>query len=140
MEIYSIHIKYIHIQKFSNISGNFRSSWLVLKSASLTHNVLLQDGQLYGLWTFCQLQRFSNNWRWQKIQYFSSQFTGNPMHWSFPVVIGLRWRNYFILIAIQKIVPLILISYLINFYTFSICIITSSGYLDVLKIIINRIQ
>ena len=50
-----------------------------------------------------------------------------PMHWWFPRVIeGLSWRNCFILITIQKIAPLILISYIITFNTFFIFIIISS--------------
>lgn len=50
-----------------------------------------------------------------------------PLHWWFPRVIeGLRWNNCFILITIQKIAPLILISYTINFNGFIILIILTS--------------
>nr|AVN67409.1 NADH dehydrogenase subunit 2 [Eublaberus distanti] len=39
-----------------------------------------------------------------------------PLHWWFPSVMeGLSWMNCFILMTIQKIAPLVLISYTINF-------------------------
>lgn len=42
-----------------------------------------------------------------------------PFHWWFPSIIeGLRWSNCFILITIQKMAPLILISYYITINTF----------------------
>nr|WGO58003.1 NADH dehydrogenase subunit 2 [Rhabdoblatta densimaculata] len=50
-----------------------------------------------------------------------------PMHWWFPSVMeGLSWSNCFILMTIQKIAPLMLISYSINFNTFMTLIILSS--------------
>nr|AVN67486.1 NADH dehydrogenase subunit 2 [Panchlora nivea] len=50
-----------------------------------------------------------------------------PMHWWFPSVMeGLNWSNCFILMTIQKIAPLILISYLIKFNMFFMLTIISS--------------
>nr|AVN67445.1 NADH dehydrogenase subunit 2 [Gyna caffrorum] len=47
-----------------------------------------------------------------------------PLHWWFPSVMeGLSWSNCFILLTIQKIAPLILISYSIEFTFFSSFII-----------------
>nr|YP_009229013.1 NADH dehydrogenase subunit 2 [Blaptica dubia]ALS20315.1 NADH dehydrogenase subunit 2 [Blaptica dubia] len=50
-----------------------------------------------------------------------------PLHWWFPSVMeGLSWMNCFILMTIQKITPLVLISYLINLNLFfSLMIILS---------------
>nr|YP_010946739.1 NADH dehydrogenase subunit 2 [Pseudoglomeris beybienkoi]WGO57483.1 NADH dehydrogenase subunit 2 [Pseudoglomeris beybienkoi] len=51
-----------------------------------------------------------------------------PMHWWFPSVMeGLSWMNCLILLTIQKMAPLMLISYTINFnnYIFYMIIITS---------------
>nr|YP_010946817.1 NADH dehydrogenase subunit 2 [Rhabdoblatta atra]WGO57574.1 NADH dehydrogenase subunit 2 [Rhabdoblatta atra] len=50
-----------------------------------------------------------------------------PLHWWFPSVMeGLSWNNCFILMTIQKIAPLMLISYTINFNVFSTLIILMS--------------
>nr|YP_010946492.1 NADH dehydrogenase subunit 2 [Diploptera punctata]WGO57210.1 NADH dehydrogenase subunit 2 [Diploptera punctata] len=50
-----------------------------------------------------------------------------PLHWWFPSVMeGLSWNNCFILMTIQKIAPLMLISYTINFNGFIILIILTS--------------
>nr|AVN67624.1 NADH dehydrogenase subunit 2 [Paratemnopteryx couloniana] len=50
-----------------------------------------------------------------------------PFHWWFPSVMeGLTWMNCFILMTIQKLTPLILISYEIKITIFSIIIIISS--------------
>nr|YP_009250298.1 NADH dehydrogenase subunit 2 [Panchlora nivea]AMW91053.1 NADH dehydrogenase subunit 2 [Panchlora nivea] len=50
-----------------------------------------------------------------------------PLHWWFPSVMeGLNWSNCFILMTVQKIAPLILISYLIDFNVFFMFIIMSS--------------
>nr|QKK69177.1 NADH dehydrogenase subunit 2 [Opisthoplatia orientalis] len=50
-----------------------------------------------------------------------------PLHWWFPSVMeGLSWENCFILMTIQKIAPLMLISYSINFNSFLIVIILMS--------------
>nr|WGO58042.1 NADH dehydrogenase subunit 2 [Rhabdoblatta incisa] len=50
-----------------------------------------------------------------------------PLHWWFPSVMeGLSWNNCFILMTIQKIAPLILISYIINFNMFLTLIIMMS--------------
>nr|AVN68247.1 NADH dehydrogenase subunit 2 [Rhabdoblatta sp. RHA] len=50
-----------------------------------------------------------------------------PMHWWFPSVMeGLSWSNCFILMTIQKIAPLMLISYSMNFNMFMTLIILSS--------------
>nr|WGO57899.1 NADH dehydrogenase subunit 2 [Cyrtonotula longialata] len=50
-----------------------------------------------------------------------------PMHWWFPSVMeGLSWSNCFILMTIQKIAPLMLISYMINFSIFMTLIILMS--------------
>nr|WGO57886.1 NADH dehydrogenase subunit 2 [Brephallus tramlapensis] len=50
-----------------------------------------------------------------------------PMHWWFPSVMeGLSWSNCFILMTIQKIAPLMLISYTINFNMFITSIILLS--------------
>nr|AVN67982.1 NADH dehydrogenase subunit 2 [Macropanesthia sp. B115] len=50
-----------------------------------------------------------------------------PLHWWFPSVMeGLSWWNCFILMTVQKIAPLILISYSIKFNYFMIMIIVMS--------------
>nr|YP_010946908.1 NADH dehydrogenase subunit 2 [Salganea raggei]WGO57665.1 NADH dehydrogenase subunit 2 [Salganea raggei] len=50
-----------------------------------------------------------------------------PLHWWFPGVMeGLSWMNCFILMTIQKIAPLILISYSINFNQFMTSIVIMS--------------
>nr|YP_010946323.1 NADH dehydrogenase subunit 2 [Anisolampra panfilovi]WGO57041.1 NADH dehydrogenase subunit 2 [Anisolampra panfilovi] len=50
-----------------------------------------------------------------------------PMHWWFPSVMeGLSWSNCFILMTVQKIAPLMLISYTINFSMFLTSIILMS--------------
>nr|AVN67561.1 NADH dehydrogenase subunit 2 [Rhyparobia sp. B054] len=50
-----------------------------------------------------------------------------PLHWWFPSVMeGLSWNNCLILMTIQKIAPLFLMSYLINFNSFTITIILTS--------------
>nr|AVN67379.1 NADH dehydrogenase subunit 2 [Elliptorhina chopardi] len=50
-----------------------------------------------------------------------------PLHWWFPSVMeGLSWSNCFILMTIQKIAPLLLMSYMIDFNTFTIMIIMMS--------------
>nr|YP_010946830.1 NADH dehydrogenase subunit 2 [Rhabdoblatta marginata]WGO57587.1 NADH dehydrogenase subunit 2 [Rhabdoblatta marginata] len=50
-----------------------------------------------------------------------------PLHWWFPSVMeGLSWNNCFILMTIQKISPLMLISYMINFNSFMTFIIILS--------------
>nr|YP_009250285.1 NADH dehydrogenase subunit 2 [Gromphadorhina portentosa]AMW91040.1 NADH dehydrogenase subunit 2 [Gromphadorhina portentosa] len=50
-----------------------------------------------------------------------------PLHWWFPSVMeGLSWNNCFILMTVQKIAPLLLMSYLISFSTFTIMIIMMS--------------
>nr|YP_010946479.1 NADH dehydrogenase subunit 2 [Cyrtonotula maculosa]WGO57197.1 NADH dehydrogenase subunit 2 [Cyrtonotula maculosa] len=50
-----------------------------------------------------------------------------PMHWWFPSVMeGLSWNNCFILMTIQKVAPLMLISYTINFSIFMTSIIIMS--------------
>nr|YP_010946856.1 NADH dehydrogenase subunit 2 [Rhabdoblatta similsinuata]WGO57613.1 NADH dehydrogenase subunit 2 [Rhabdoblatta similsinuata] len=50
-----------------------------------------------------------------------------PLHWWFPSVMeGLSWNNCFILMTIQKIAPLMLISYTINFNVFLTFIVLSS--------------
>nr|WGO58029.1 NADH dehydrogenase subunit 2 [Rhabdoblatta ecarinata] len=50
-----------------------------------------------------------------------------PLHWWFPSVMeGLSWENCFILMTIQKIAPLMLISYSINFNSFMTIIIILS--------------
>lgn len=50
-----------------------------------------------------------------------------PFHFWFPNVIeGLNWINNFILITWQKVAPLVIISYCLNFYLFLIAIISSS--------------
>nr|WGO58094.1 NADH dehydrogenase subunit 2 [Rhabdoblatta saussurei] len=50
-----------------------------------------------------------------------------PMHWWFPSVMeGLNWENCFILMTVQKIAPLILISYIISFNMFMTMIIMLS--------------
>nr|QZP41244.1 NADH dehydrogenase subunit 2 [Geoscapheus dilatatus] len=50
-----------------------------------------------------------------------------PLHWWFPSVMeGLSWWNCFILMTVQKIPPLILISYSIKFNQFMIMIIVMS--------------
>nr|YP_010946401.1 NADH dehydrogenase subunit 2 [Haplosymploce aurantiaca]WGO57119.1 NADH dehydrogenase subunit 2 [Haplosymploce aurantiaca] len=50
-----------------------------------------------------------------------------PFHWWFPSVMeGLSWSNCFILMTIQKIAPLILISYSIKTSTFMMTIIITS--------------
>nr|AVN67417.1 NADH dehydrogenase subunit 2 [Gromphadorhina grandidieri] len=50
-----------------------------------------------------------------------------PLHWWFPSVMeGLSWNNCFILMTVQKIAPLLLMSYLISFSTFTITIIMMS--------------
>nr|UBN08918.1 NADH dehydrogenase subunit 2 [Panesthia sloanei] len=50
-----------------------------------------------------------------------------PLHWWFPSVMeGLSWWNCFILMTVQKIAPLILISYSIKFNYFMISIIVMS--------------
>nr|AVN67426.1 NADH dehydrogenase subunit 2 [Gromphadorhina oblongonota] len=50
-----------------------------------------------------------------------------PLHWWFPSVMeGLSWNNCFILMTVQKIAPLLLMSYLISFITFTIMIIMMS--------------
>nr|AVN67827.1 NADH dehydrogenase subunit 2 [Ischnoptera sp. B084] len=51
-----------------------------------------------------------------------------PFHWWFPSVMeGLNWMNCFILMTIQKVAPLILISYLISMSWFFIMIIIASN-------------
>nr|UBN08983.1 NADH dehydrogenase subunit 2 [Panesthia tryoni tegminifera] len=50
-----------------------------------------------------------------------------PLHWWFPSVMeGLSWWNCFILMTLQKIAPLILISYSIKFNQFMMLIIITS--------------
>nr|WGO58081.1 NADH dehydrogenase subunit 2 [Rhabdoblatta orlovi] len=50
-----------------------------------------------------------------------------PLHWWFPSVMeGLSWSNCFILMTIQKMAPLMLISYTINFNMFMTLIIFMS--------------
>nr|AVN67399.1 NADH dehydrogenase subunit 2 [Elliptorhina javanica] len=50
-----------------------------------------------------------------------------PLHWWFPSVMeGLSWNNCFILMTVQKIAPLLLMSYLISFSTFITMIIMMS--------------
>jgi NADH-ubiquinone oxidoreductase chain 2 len=50
-----------------------------------------------------------------------------PFHFWFPNVIeGLNWTNNFILITWQKIAPLIILSFCLNFFLFLIAIIFSS--------------
>nr|YP_010946960.1 NADH dehydrogenase subunit 2 [Sigmella normalis]WGO57717.1 NADH dehydrogenase subunit 2 [Sigmella normalis] len=50
-----------------------------------------------------------------------------PLHWWFPSVMeGLSWQNCVILMTIQKISPLVLISYLWNISVFSMSIIMMS--------------
>lgn len=51
----------------------------------------------------------------------------SPFHFWFPIVIeGLRWINNLILMTWQKIAPIILLSYCLNFYLFIISIFLSS--------------
>nr|WGO58068.1 NADH dehydrogenase subunit 2 [Rhabdoblatta omei] len=50
-----------------------------------------------------------------------------PLHWWFPSVMeGLSWNNCFILMTVQKMAPLMLISYTINFNMFMTLIIFMS--------------
>nr|AVN67308.1 NADH dehydrogenase subunit 2 [Blaberus discoidalis] len=50
-----------------------------------------------------------------------------PLHWWFPSVMeGLSWVNCFILLTIQKVAPLVLISYMINLNLFIYIIIIMS--------------
>nr|UBN08762.1 NADH dehydrogenase subunit 2 [Macropanesthia heppleorum] len=50
-----------------------------------------------------------------------------PLHWWFPSVMeGLSWWNCFVLMTVQKIAPLILISYSIKFNYFMIVIVMMS--------------
>nr|YP_010946843.1 NADH dehydrogenase subunit 2 [Rhabdoblatta nigrovittata]WGO57600.1 NADH dehydrogenase subunit 2 [Rhabdoblatta nigrovittata] len=50
-----------------------------------------------------------------------------PLHWWFPSVMeGLSWNNCFILMTIQKMAPLMLISYTINFNMFMTMVILMS--------------
>nr|AVN67389.1 NADH dehydrogenase subunit 2 [Elliptorhina davidi] len=50
-----------------------------------------------------------------------------PLHWWFPSVMeGLSWNNCLILMTVQKVAPLLLMSYLISFDTFTTMIIMLS--------------
>nr|AVN67265.1 NADH dehydrogenase subunit 2 [Aeluropoda insignis] len=50
-----------------------------------------------------------------------------PLHWWFPSVMeGLSWNNCLILLTVQKIAPLLLMSYMINFNIFTTTIIMMS--------------
>nr|UAJ48142.1 NADH dehydrogenase subunit 2 [Gromphadorhina portentosa] len=50
-----------------------------------------------------------------------------PLHWWFPSVMeGLSWNNCLILLTVQKVAPLLLMSYVINFSIFTTMIIMMS--------------
>nr|WNL53848.1 NADH dehydrogenase subunit 2 [Microtermes sp. C MLW-2023a] len=51
-----------------------------------------------------------------------------PLHWWFPGVMeGLSWENCALLMTVQKAAPLMLMSYLIEINTFTMCIILTSA-------------
>nr|AVN67603.1 NADH dehydrogenase subunit 2 [Asiablatta kyotensis] len=53
-----------------------------------------------------------------------------PFHWWLPSVMeGLDWMNCFMLLTVQKIAPLILISYMLTVSLFSLTIIVSSVFI-----------
>jgi len=64
-----------------------------------------------------------------------------PFHFWFPQVIeGLSWINSLILISLQKITPIIIISYTFNFNILIFCILISSFIRGILGININRLR
>ena len=112
--------------KFVEVPGiEPATSWSVVRSIIKT----FPFSSLSFLCTSIHYNFKINSWKFVYLKYFPYKLyyyypllikTGAaPVHSWFPRVIqGLSWRNCFILITVQKIAPLILIYYLINFNVF----------------------
>nr|ASY98288.1 NADH dehydrogenase subunit 2 [Decimiana sp. JZ-2017] len=81
---------------------------------------------------FYEMLYFLNNKFWNNsfIIPFLMKTASAPFHWWLPAIIeGLSWFNCFIMLSIQKIAPLILISYLLSNNLFIQLIIISSAFI-----------